>query len=128
KAGLYRTVAEGVLDDAVQSIGALAPSRTAADFWLALDDFMQRALAWVMSEPQLAELGKAVYANVGGVLDALRARLLQGVEEVIAQGQSAGAVRSDLPRGLLAESATGMLLGADRWFAEHFAEFEAGEV
>ncbi|MEZ4231684.1 MAG: helix-turn-helix domain-containing protein [Polyangiaceae bacterium] len=128
KADLYRTVTEAIAEEAMAAFGELGPVSTAAEYWGGLEAMMQRALTWITAQPQLAEIGKSVYANQGGVLDALRARLLEGVSDVLKQGQDVGAIRTDFPLGLLAEAATGMMMGADRWFAEHFAEMPAEDV
>lgn len=128
KADLYRTVTESVAEEAIAAFGELGPIADAHDYWRELEGMLQRALAWISNRPQLAEIGKSVYANQGGVLDSLRARLLEGVSDLLERGQKAGAVRTDFPLGLLAEAATGMMMGADRWFTEHFARLPPEDV
>lgn len=128
KADLYRTVTEAVAEEAVAAFGELGPVSNAEEYWSGLEAMMQRALAWISGQPQLAEIGKSVYSNQGGVLDALRARLLEGVREILERGQAVGAIRADFPLGLLAEAATGMMMGADRWFAEHYAQMASDDV
>lgn len=48
----------------------------------------------------------------------LRTRLIKGLENALRRGQELGAVRADLPLGLIVELTTAWLFSIDRWAAD----------
>ncbi|SJM58093.1 TetR/AcrR family transcriptional regulator [Gulosibacter sp. 10] len=112
----------GRVEDAVASALARldAEPRSRAEFWRGVLDALAELDRAVAEHPELKAVAGLIYrpdatAELGrlrrGLADRIRARLVQG--------QSLGAVRTDLPVDLLAEMAVAMLLAVDAWALEH---------
>lgn len=118
KEDLYAAVMDAVMDRAVEVVGDLPEPTDAESFWKMIWVGMDRLNAEFTHDARLAALGRTLYARGGA--DPTYLRLMERsrgwVRHVIELGQRVGAVRSDLPIALLAESATGMLIAMDRWF------------
>ena len=125
KADVYGAVLDHVLDRmAAVALAGEAP-RDAEGFWLAIAQGLERLNKSFFAEPQLAALARGLYQGGGSdpaTYRRLLARSADFVERVLARGQELGAVRDDLPRDLLVEAVTGLLVAVDRWFAEALAE------
>jgi AcrR family transcriptional regulator len=55
-------------------------------------------------------------------------QIREWIATVLKRGEKLGAVRNDLPEGLLLESAFGMLEGFDRWLFQEFADLSEEEI
>jgi hypothetical protein len=55
-------------------------------------------------------------------------QIREWIGAVLKRGEQLGAVRNDLPEGLLLDSAFGMLEGFDRWLFQEFANLSEDEI
>jgi AcrR family transcriptional regulator len=123
KADVYGAVLGDVLDRVHAELTEVEMPADAAGYWLALESGLGRLNATFFADEQLARLFRGLY---GGSPDNPTFQLLLGqtrrwVDQLLELGQHLGAVRSDLPRDLLAEGVTGLLISMDRWFAERLS-------
>ena len=98
----------------------LASATTPDAFWSALETFYLQSMAALKSAPQLASLLRGwIAAASSPALREAQQELLQAVvpwmERLLAEGQRIGAVRTDLPSGLLIAIAGGMGQAMDTW-------------
>ena len=61
-------------------------------------------------------------------LNKVAEQIREWIATVLKRGEELGAVRGDLPEGLLLESAFGMLEGFDRWLFQEFADLPEDEI
>lgn len=92
----------------------------AADFWSVLEDYYLRLMQALTASPQLATLLRGWAAATGNpALQATQAEMEQAsipwLEQALTVGQRLGAVRSDLPSGLLIAVVMGMGQAMDFW-------------
>jgi AcrR family transcriptional regulator len=128
KADLYRTVVQRAVDAFAEAAGELDPFQDANGFWLSVAGLLERAATFLTQEPEHAALGRAVYGQAGGVLDELVVSASRWVGALLVKGQRVGAVRQDVPHGLLTEAVTGLVVAMDRWLAAHWDELGPEEV
>jgi AcrR family transcriptional regulator len=89
-------------------------------FWLSLETYYVDTMAELAARPQLAALlrGWLAVAHNPALQRAqqnMEQELLPWVEHVLTAGQAAGAIRTDLPSGLLITVALGMGRAMDTW-------------
>ena len=89
-------------------------------FWSAVETYYLDAMATLVARPQLAALVRGwLAASDNPALQRAQAdmeqEILPWVERVLAAGQASGAVRTDLPSGLLIAVALGMGRAMDMW-------------
>lgn len=89
-------------------------------FWSAVERYYRDSVAQLAARPQLASLARTwLGASENPALRRARQELegevMPWVERVLAAGQSCGAVRTDLPSGLLIAVAAGMGRAMDMW-------------
>jgi AcrR family transcriptional regulator len=92
-------------------------------FWPELLRYYLAMLAQAGREPWLAAAGKLVYhvAPESGASELVASQLAKAravLEALVRRGQELGAVRRDLPEGLLVALATGAAEAADRWLVD----------
>ena len=98
----------------------LSAATTPDAFWTALETFYLQSMTALESAPQLASLLRGwIAAASTPALQEVQQELLQAVvpwmERLLAEGQRIGAVRTDLPSGLLIAVAGGMGQAMDTW-------------
>ena len=128
KGDLYATVVGRVVSQFEAAIGPAEPFDDADGFWRAIRVAAQRALTFILSEPDHGVLARRVYEHAGGVLDDILRRVNAAAVETLGAGQRVGAVRKDVPLELLARAITGLLVGMDQWFAENFEDLAPAEL
>lgn len=89
-------------------------------FWSAVERYYRDSLAQLAARPQLASLVRAwLGASQNPALQRaqqeLEGEVMPWVEHVLTAGQACGAVRTDLPAGLLIAVAVGMGRAMDMW-------------
>lgn len=89
-------------------------------FWSAVQRYYRDSLTQLTARPQLASLVRAwLNASDNPALQQaqqdLEREIMPWVERVLASGQSCGAIRADLPDGLLIAVAVGMGRAMDTW-------------
>lgn len=128
KNDLFATVIEDEMERLIEQLDPMSQPADEQEFWAALIALCNSATQMLLADPALAELGRVLYAPAGvpgTALDRIRQRAMHWVEHALQLGESVGAVRDDIPRSLLATMVTGLLLGADRWFAENWGALES---
>lgn len=126
KDDLYQTVLEDVGGRVLERMHGPEVVDSPDAYWTAWHASYRRVLAHLAEHPVDAALvWGAIAARARGTghpaLELLAARLFERVGDLLAAGQRAGAVRSDLPEPLLLHAVFGMLEGVDRWFADEWA-------
>src|SRR5690242_4090561 len=99
---------------------ALPPEPGPDAFWSAVQAYYLDAMAAMAARPQLAALVRGwLAASDNPALQRaqhdMEQEILPAVEHVLAMGQAAGAVRDDLPTGLLIAVVLGMGRAMDLW-------------
>ncbi len=133
KDDLYAAVTQRALDDLLAAMAPGALPATAPDYWAMWEAMYRAFLQRQLSDPVLAALNwSAIQARADGTahpaLELLAGQMRQWLEALILQGQTLGAVRTDLPQGLLMDATFGMLEGGDRWFAATWSEMTEARV
>ena len=133
KDDLYAAVTQRALDDLLAAMAPGALPATAPDYWAMWEAMYRAFLQRQLSDPVLAALNwSAIQARADGTahpaLELLAGQVRQWLEALILQGQTLGAVRTDLPQGLLMDASFGMLEGGDRWFAATWSEMTEARV
>jgi AcrR family transcriptional regulator len=122
KEDLYAHVVRVELERLFADVGRF-PIPPAADpdaFWSTLQDYYVRLITALAASPQLAALIRNWIAAGGNpalqqAQQELERAVLPWMEEVLAAGQAIGAVRTDLPSGLLIAVVAGMGQAMDTW-------------
>jgi AcrR family transcriptional regulator len=89
-------------------------------FWSAVERYSRDCAAQLAAHPQLASLARAWLGAADNpalqrAQQELEGQVMPWVERVLVAGQSCGAVRTDLPSGLLIAVAFGMGRAMDMW-------------
>lgn len=90
-------------------------------FWPSVEQCCLEVLKLVESDAALSELARGVYDSATGMaaLRPLAESANQLLDRIIEDGHRTGAIRTDLPAGLVREMLKGAALSMDRWFARH---------
>jgi len=122
KEDLYAHVTQHELQRLFDGLGPLpVPDDGDADqFWTTMADYYVRLMTAITAAPQLADLVRGwLAAPMNPTLQQAQQELGQSVvpwlERALAAGQRIGAVRSDLPSGLLIAVVVGMGQAMDTW-------------
>jgi AcrR family transcriptional regulator len=118
KEDLYAAVMNDVLDRVVEAVADIPEPTDAEAYWRMLMQGLDRLNTVFFHDTVLADLGRGLYQRGGGdpAYDAILERSGRWIRDLVEMGQRLGAVRTDVPLGLLAEAVTGMLVAMDRWF------------
>lgn len=122
KDDLYGAVAQRALDELLVAIMPDNMPATTDAYWRALEDICAGFLRRQRKDPILAQQSFGGAGTGAGHVNRVARDLLaqqtrQWLDALIVQGQSLGAVRSDIDQALLLDAAFGMLAGSDRWYA-----------
>lgn len=133
KADLYRTILQRSLEGLLGAIGVPNEVNDADGFWSECEAMYRRLLGHLTSHPIEAQiLWHVVRARARGEalpgVEPLPEVLSSWTADVVRVGQDLGALRRDLPEGLLPNVAFGMLEGMDRWLADHWDRDELSEA
>ncbi len=120
KGELYRAVIERAFDEFVDllEVAPTEPENTAA-YWQQIAALFGKVTTILQRNNRLAEIGRGIYREAraqAAIVDLLE-RLHTQLARLIETGQRLGAVRADLPLGLLTSMAFAALREADQWFA-----------
>ena len=122
KEDLYTHVARGELGRLFEATGPF-PVPAARDpdaFWSTLEDYYRRIMVALAASPKLAALARDwVLASASPTLQQaqkdMEGALVPWFEQALVAGQRAGAVRKDVPAGLLIAVVFGMGQAMDTW-------------
>ena len=102
-------------------------------FWPSLEALMQEARSRIRANPWLVGFTRMMYdpPEIAGVRESLAEKFdeaRQWQAELIRRGQTLGAVRDDLPVGLLQALLVGADEAGDRWFVSNWENLEEKEI
>ena len=122
KEDLFAHVARVEFERLFAAVGPVdVPAELGPDaFWSALESYYLDMTTSLIARPQLAALVRGwLAASDNPALQPAQAEMeqeiLPGINRVLAAGQASGAVRTDLPSGLLIAVAVGMGRAMDTW-------------
>jgi len=118
KADAYGAVMDEMMDR-VEAVAAAAERPTDAEsYWAAIAVGMGQMTTEFIDDPKAAALMRSLYARGPG--EATYRRLMERshawVERLLGLGAELGAVRDDVPRDLLVDMVTAMMVSVDQWF------------
>ncbi|WP_414898357.1 TetR/AcrR family transcriptional regulator [Rhodovulum sp. YEN HP10] len=131
KGDLFRATLERRLAP-LGTLGGNAEAIAGADretYWTQIAALCRRLAGALQGDECMASLLRTLHREAAaqrafaGPLALLRGH----IERVLAAGQSVGAVRDDLPLGLLADVALNILITVDHWFAMNASDLAEGE-
>jgi AcrR family transcriptional regulator len=141
KDDLYRTVLEDFLERLFEIWSGGAETRhqpfdeagTAEAYWQEWVAHYRRSLRHYLDNPVQTQLfhrclRSRTSGNTHPALDEVAEQIRDWVATVLKIGERLGAVRNDLPEGLLLETAFGMLEGFDRWLFGEWANEAVLEI
>ncbi len=104
-----------------------AGAGTAGVYWEEWVAHYRRSIRYYLQNPVIAELlWHAIRTRASGtshpVLNEVADRMREWVRRALSRGERIGAVRTDLPQGLLLDTAFSMLEGFARWLAKGWGE------
>ncbi len=129
KKDLYLTVLRTYQGQILAELGELPEVSSPAEYWAALSDLFSHAAQVKMKHPEFIHLGMSMLKSMlNGELQVpaheLFGEVMGWVEELVTVGQGVGAVRTDLPTGLLVALIFGALEAADMWLVQQIDVLE----
>jgi AcrR family transcriptional regulator len=130
KADLYATVVRDAVTRFVASCGPLPPVTDVDSFWEAVGGLGRTAMAYYRQDPHIAGLLRSLGSDGLAVAPVAELRALSDAwfQALLQTGQALGAVRTDLPVGLMLSVARSVSEGFDLWVADHLAELSDAEL
>ncbi|HVT11130.1 MAG TPA: TetR/AcrR family transcriptional regulator [Fimbriimonadaceae bacterium] len=131
KASLFTTLVERSIAYLFKEVGGLAPEElTAEDYWPKLEQICARVTDIANKNTWYLRLGRMFYRLRGDLKEGSPTRhtfqaARHWVGVLLARGQVLGVVRDDLPMSLLIDSVMGLGEAVDRWWVEHWDEFDS---
>ncbi|MBB4124222.1 TetR/AcrR family transcriptional regulator [Martelella radicis] len=101
-----------------------------AGFWNALNAAFEQLGALLIAEHETAALGRTIYEGqeTERALEVPLGRLRTGAAILVAHGQRLGAIRTDMPQGLIIDMVFAAARALDRWFAENWDDLAPEEA
>jgi len=131
KADLYLAVCERAFAPFATTAGPVPDSMPDAEsFWTAIIELVATLSALGQENGPIAALSLTIYESPESeaALAPLVARVEDHITDWIRLGQRVGAVRTDMPDGLLQTSLLGMLREMDRWFSKNCEDYPTEEL
>ena len=127
KEDVYRTVLDVWFTELIENIQSRSNPHTSAAYWEEWHSIFQRTFRYFQQKPLAAAiLWQSIRSRAAGkahpVLVQFADRLRSWMDDLLKKGCQVGAVRTDLPEGLLLEATFSMLEGFDRWLAERWQD------
>lgn len=127
KEDVYRTVLDVWFTELLENIQPRSNPHTSAAYWEEWRSIFQRTFRYFQQKPLAAAiLWQSIRSRAAGkahpLLVQLADQLRNWMDDLLKKGFQVGAVRTDLPEGLLLEAAFSMLEGFDRWLAERWQD------
>ncbi len=129
KRDLYLTVVRSYQRDILGHLGEFPPVSSPEEYWQELAALFSRAAHAKLAHPEFLHLGMSMFKSMlAGELQLPPQELFGEVgswaEGLVVAGQNAGAVRTDLPAGLLVALVFGALEASDMWLIQHISSVE----
>ena len=126
KDDVYRTVLDVWFEEMFQKIQLSSQPKSPGQYWNEWQALFRRAFRFFMQKPVAAALlWQSIRSRASGTahphLASIADQMRDWVGELLGIGREIGAVRTDLPEGLLLETAFSMLEGFDRWLADRWS-------
>jgi AcrR family transcriptional regulator len=122
KEDLYAHVARVELERMIARVGPfdIRPANTPDAFWSALTNYYLQLMSALQATPQLAALIRGWIAasatpSMQQIQQEIETTVVPWMEQALAAGQRIGAIRTDLPSGLLIAVAAGLGQAMDTW-------------
>jgi AcrR family transcriptional regulator len=132
KADLFFTVLEGAMDKVLAAVGDWDSATESEGTWGALEEFARRMLRFIVDDPQMSALLRAMPAPsepaASEALAKMYAKFDGFVVGLIEHGQRRGEVRQDLPFELLVRLLMTLFEALDRWMLAHLDEIDDHRV
>jgi len=127
KEDVYRTVLDVWFTELLENIQSRSNPQTSAAYWEEWHSIFQRTFRYFQQKPLAAAiLWQSIRSRAAGkahpVLVQFADELRNWMDDLLKKGCQVGAVRTDLPEGLLLEATFSMLEGFDRWLAERWQD------
>ena len=127
KEDLFTTVVQQVMELAMGQFTEFPAFESATEFWNATREFIVNAWAFMEENPVVVGvLRSALTLQASGssirAVRELQRMYQEWAEGFLRQGQAVGAVRSDLPFGLLVAVVIAVASAGDTWLSVHFDE------
>lgn len=122
KEDLYLTVLKDALARLMTEVGELPSPKNALEFWRSFEAMYERCLHLFQNDPTALGLGRSLIKTTARgnstALNEVRQLARDWMESLIKSGQEVGAIRNDLPEGLLISVLVALEEGIDLWLAE----------
>jgi AcrR family transcriptional regulator len=141
KDDLYKTVLEGFIQDTLEMWSGEKSLRerpfshvqTRTAYWEEWVSHYRRSLSHSQRNPVFGEMfHRCIRSRASGTshpaLNEAADRIREWIRQALRRGQELGAVRSDLPEGLLLDTVFGMLEGFDRWMVQTWMGLSEDQV
>ena len=133
KDDLYCTVLDTALSQWMTQVGFPFQADDGPSFWAGCEAMYTRGLRFMLDDPRNAALClSVVHARAGHdghpALLRLNEQMVQWVTALVVQGQTLGAVRTDLPSELIVHAALALMDAGDRWLASNWDEMTDAAV
>lgn len=134
KAELFTLLIERAMTRLAADMQFPEPERLGdGDYWANVETIFDRVAVVGTQQPWYLAVANLFYQGPGGasappVLEPILANAGQWVERALRAGQESGAIRTDLPFGLLREAVFALLQALDRWSVLNAATMSADEV
>jgi len=141
KDDLYKTVLEGFIQDTLEMWSGKKSVRerpfshveTREAYWEEWISHYRRSLRHSRRNPVFEEMfHRCIRSRASGIshpaLSDAADRIREWIREALQRGQDLGAVRNDLPEGLLLDTVFGMLEGFDRWMVQKWKSLSEGQI
>ena len=120
------------LERVLGAMGWPEPAADAADYWHGWRDRYTRMLDFLASDPDIAGVLRIVVRSREGAeasvpMEEFNALVGAWLTRILEIGTEVGAVRDDLPDGLLHQMVFGLLEGQDRWLGDRWNELGDAE-
>lgn len=112
---------------------AFSRAETSEAYWQEWVVHYRRSIRYYLQNPVVSELlWRSIRTRASGtshpVLNEVADRMRAWVRDALSRGERIGAVRADLPEGLLLDTAFGMLEGFARWLERGLRESSDGRI
>lgn len=129
KADLYATVVRDTIGRFVAACGMPEPVADADAFWDRALDTTRKALRYYRQDPALGGIVRSLGRDALPVsVQEIRELSASWTGALVAVGQACGAVRTDVPLGLVLSVATSLTEGFDLWVAQHLDELTDADL
>lgn len=133
KEDLFITALRDALQRIIVDVGSLQFAKNADEFWEEVRRWYEKSFSLLAEQPEdlglIRSLMKRVEHGSGNVaLAELRRFGRHHVDQFIVRGQRLGAIRDDLPNGLLSTVLMALEESIDFWLLDHVDDFAPGHV